>query len=114
MGHFSEKYSHGKKFKINADDFPFCDLKEVIQENGHRTLKVAGVFTYEAKYGRRPVLIAEGHKINLPDHCMKDVETILFDQEAIDAINNGKCGFKTSEYTDKKGTVRYSGTFVDI
>jgi hypothetical protein len=36
------------------------------------------------------------------------------DQEDIDAINAGHCGFKTSEYTDGKGVKRYSGSFIDI
>ena len=114
MSHFSENYSHGKKFKVNSDGFPFTTLKEVIEENGHKTLVVNGVFSYKAKYGTRPVLIADGLKIHLPDHCLKDVENIVSDSVAIDLINNGKCGFKTSEYTDDKGNKRYSGSFIDI
>lgn len=113
---FNENFSHGSTFKVNADAFPFVSLKELVQENGHRTLKVDGVFTFFDRHGKeRPVLIAEGHRINLPDHCLNDVKKILASSEYITAINNGACGFKTSEYEDTKfnnGTC-YSGVFVD-
>ena len=104
MGHFSNNYSHGTKFKVNAEDFPFCELKEIITENGHRTLKVQGCFLYTIKKKNkvRPCLIADGQKINLPDHMKKEIEKILEDDEAIALINAGKCGFKTSEYEDTK------------
>lgn len=111
---FNEEFKHGKLFTVDSDSFPFTTLKEVVSENGHKTLKVAGVFKYQAKYGIRPVLIAEGMKIHLPDHCLADVDKILANPMYCEAINQGKCGFKTSEYTDNKGEVRYSGSFVDI
>lgn len=114
---FNENFSHEAKFKVNSDDFPFISLKELVEQNGHRTLRVQGMFTFMGKKGKkRPVLIAEGHKINLPDHCLKDVEKIIENDEYVKAVNEGKCGFKTSEYIDENygnGTC-YSGTFVDI
>lgn len=114
---FNEKYAHGKKFNVDADKFEFIELKDLIEnvKKGHCTVKVLGLFTYEAKYGVRPVIIiSEGYKVNLPDHCLADVQSIMKDQEDIDAINAGHCGFKTSEYTDGKGVKRYSGSFIDI
>lgn len=111
---FNENFSHGKKFKINSDNFPFTTLDEVIKENGNKVLPVCGLFTYQAKYGIRPVLITDTLKVNLPDHLLSDVEKIINTPEYVEAINNGKCGFKTSQYTDKNGKERNSGTFVDI
>ena len=111
---FNEKFSHGKKFKVNSDDFPFTTLDEVIKENGNKTLTVQGMFTYKSKYGVRPVLIADSLKINLPDNLLSDVEEIIADSELCEAINAGKCGFKTSQYEDKNGVTRNSGSFVDI
>ena len=117
MGYFSTNYSHGKKFNIDSTNFPFVKLSEIVKENGHKVLTVQGLFTYTTKKNKtRPCLIADSHKINLPDHMLKEVEKLLNDQEAIDLINNGKCGFKTSEYEDTKngnGTC-HSGSFVDI
>ena len=111
---FNEEFKHGKTFNVNADDFPFTTLNEFIEQNGHQTLVVNGVFSYKAKHGVRPVLIAKGLKIHLPDHCLKDVEKILAHPEYCEAINQGKCGFKTTTYTDKDGVERNSGLFVDI
>lgn len=117
MGHFSSNYSHGTKFNVDSKDFPFCELSELVKENGHKILKVQGAFTYKTKKNKtRPCLIADSHKINLPDHMLKEIEKMLSDDEAIRLINEGKCGFKTSEYEDTKngnGTC-YSGSFVDI
>lgn len=111
---FNENFSHGKKFDVEIDNFPFTTLDQVIKENGNKVLKVQGVFAYQAKLGVRPVLIAEGLKIHLPSHCLKDVEKILSNDEYCAAINAGHCGFKTSQYVDKNGITRNSGTFIDI
>ena len=54
------------------------------------------------------------YKINLPDHLTPDVKSILGTAEEIEAINEGKCGFKCSTYQDKNGKTRNSGSFVDI
>lgn len=111
---FNEKFSHGKKFKVNADNFPFTTLDEFVAENGNKVIPVLGLFTYKAKYGVRPVIISDTLKINLPDHCLADVEAIIADDDCVAAINNGKCGFQPSQYEDKNGKVRNSGTFIDI
>ena len=120
---FNEDFKHGKAFTVNADEFPFTTLDQVVAENGNKVLKVAGVFKYKAEYGERPVLIAEGMKINLPNHCLKDIEKILANNQYIDAINAGKyidainagkCGFQPTQYKDKNGKERNSGMFIDI
>ncbi|MBO7715921.1 MAG: hypothetical protein J6S85_20320 [Methanobrevibacter sp.] len=115
---FNENFTHGSMFTVDSSDFPFVSLKEIVTENGHQTLKVDGVFTFYSTKAKknRPVLVADGHKINLPDHCLKDVIKIMENPEYIKAINEGHCGFKTTEYEDTNfghGTC-YSGLFVDI
>lgn len=116
---FNENFSHEAKFTVKSDDFPFVTLKEIVQENGHKVLKVQGMFTFFSKKKgnkERPVLIAESMKINLPDHCLNDVKKIMDNPEYVAAVNAGKCGFKTTEYQDENygnGTC-YSGVFVDI
>ena len=115
---FNEDFKHGKTFTVNSDNFPFVNLKEIAEENGiEKVLKVQGAFTFEGKRGKlRPVLIADGHKINLPDHMLKDIEKLLSKDEYIEAVNQGKCGFQITTYEDTEygnGTC-YSGVFVDI
>ena len=114
---FNEDFKHGKTFTVNSDDFPFVTLKEVAEENGiDKILKVQGAFTFEGKKKKlRPVLIADGHKINLPDYMLKDIQKLLSKDEYIEAVNQGKCGFKITTYEDEQygnGTC-YSGQFVD-
>ena len=115
---FNEDFKHGKTFTVDSDNFPFVNLKEVAEENGiDKVLKVQGAFTFEGKKGKkRPVLIADNHKINLPDHMLKDIEKLLSKDEYIQAVNEGKCGFLITTYEDTEygnGTC-YSGIFVDI
>ena len=114
---FNENFKHGKTFTVNSDNFPFVDLKEVAQQNGLKVLKVQGAFTFEGKKKKlRPVLIADNLKINLPDHLLKDVQKLLGNDEYIQAVNEGKCGFQITSYEDEQygnGTC-YSGLFIDI
>ena len=114
---FNENFAHGSVFTVDSHDYPFVNLNEIVKEKGHGTFKVLGVFTYVNKKGKeRPVLVIDGFKVNLPDHCLGDVKKILENRTYIDAINAGHCGFKTNEYEDtvyNNGTC-YSGVFVDI
>ena len=114
MGYFSTHYAHGKKFTFDSTDLPFANLKEVVEQNGNKVMQVKGCFTYDAKYGKRAAIVISTLKVNLPDHCLADVEKILEDQEAIRLINEGHVGFEPSTYTDSKGETRYSGKFIDI
>lgn len=114
---FDENFKHGNPFTVNSDSFPFVNLKEVAQENGLKILKVQGAFTFRGKKDKeRPVLIADNLKINLPDHCLNDIKKLLGNDEYIQAVNDGKCGFQITSYEDTEygnGTC-YSGTFCDI
>ena len=118
---FNENFTHGDKFTINTDGFVWVNLSDLIKADGHKTFVVQKVFTLEPKKGRgkgkeKPVMVADNKFIWLPEHCLSDVKKILANDEYINAINEGKCGFKTSEYEDTQygnGTC-YSGSFIDI
>lgn len=122
MGLFNDNFKHGQaQFTVNTEDFAWVNLSDVIKENGHKTLTVQKVFIIVPKKGKskgkeKPVLVADNHLIYIPDHCLADVKKILANDDYINAINEGHCGFQTSEYEDTKydnGTC-YSGQFVDI
>ena len=119
---FNEDFKHGTaQFTVNTDNFPWVNLADIVKENGHRTLTVQKVFIVTPTKGKskgkeKPVLVADDHIIWIPDHCLGDVKKILSNDDYINAINDGKCGFATSEYEDTKydnGTC-YSGQFIDI
>jgi hypothetical protein len=119
---FNEDFKHGSaQFTVNTDGFEWVNLSDIIKTKGHSVLKVQKVFIVTPTKGKskgkeKPVLVADNVIIWLPEHCLDDVKKILSNDEYIIAINNGKCGFQTTEYEDTKydnGTC-FSGHFVDI
>ena len=119
---FNETFSSNQaQFTVNFKDFPFVNLSEIIEQNGHRTLKVDAVYTFKPKKGDNagndvPVLVAEGHNIYIPTYQVDIVKQIRSNAEMVQAINEGKCGYETREWIDEKhgNKTRYSGNFVDI
>jgi len=112
---FNEAFNHGKKFTFDSDNLPDTDLTTFVNENGNKQFTVKAVFINpKSKFGPRPCVVCSTLKIWLPNHFLGDVEAILNNQDMIDAINNGKCGFVPSQYTDKNGVMRNSGKFIDI
>ena len=63
-----------------------------------------------------PVLVADGHNIYIPTYQLDQVREIRANAEMVQAINDGKCGYKTREWIDEKhgNKLRYSGNFIDI
>lgn len=112
---FNEKYSHGKKFNFDSSKNVFISLKEYTTKFPG-VIRVWGLMTYEGKKGLRCALITDGYNVNLPEHLLKDVESIMATPDEVAAINEGKCGFTVSSYEDTKygnGTC-YTGSFCDV
>lgn len=112
---FNEKYSHEKKFTFDSKANEFISLKEFAEKNGTKPFPVRGMFTYEGQRGKRGAVVTDGFNVNVPEHLIKDIESIMSNQEEIDAINAGKCAFRISTYEDKKfgNGICYSGSFID-
>lgn len=114
---FNEKYSHGKKFTFDSSNNEFISLKDYqTKYPDTNIITVRGVFTYEGKKGVRAALVTDGFNVNLPEHLIKDVQSIMVHDDEIVAINEGKCGFRISTYEDTKygNGICYSGSFCDI
>lgn len=118
---FNEKFGSQASFDVDFKDFPFVNLSDVIKENGHKILKVQAVYTFKPKKGDNagkdvPVLVADGLNIYIPTYLVEQINVIRSDADLVQAINDGKCGFKTREWIDTKhgGKLRYSGNFIDI
>lgn len=119
---FNEKFGNNQaSFTVDFKNFPFVNLSEIVEQNGHKTLKVQAVYTFKPKKGDNagkdiPVLVADGHNIYIPTYQLDQVKEIRASAEMVQAINDGKCGYKTREYVDEKhgGKLRYSGNFIDI
>lgn len=118
---FNEKFGTHANFTTDFKEFPFVNLSDVIKENGHKTLKVQAVYTFKPKNGDNagntvPVLVADGLNIYIPTYLLETVNIIRSNADMVEAINNGKCGFKTREWIDTKrgNKTRYTGDFIDI
>lgn len=118
---FNEKFGAKASFNVDFKEFPFVNLSDVIKENGHKVLKVQAVYTFKPKNGDSagkdvPVLVADGLNIYIPSYLLEQVNEIRTNADMVAAINDGKCGFQTREWTDTKhgNKLRYSGNFMDI
>ena len=118
---FNEKFGPKASFTTDFKEFPFVNLSDVIKENGHKTLKVQAVYTFKPKKGDNagkdvPVLVADGLNIYIPTYLLDTVMVIRSNPDMVEAINNGKCGFKTREWVDEKrgNKIRFTGDFIDI
>lgn len=72
----------------------------------------------KSKFGEHPVCIIEadnedkGFYVSLPAHLTKIAKTILENDDAIEAINNRKCGIKARKFYSK--TYNREGFSVDF
>lgn len=114
---FNEKYSHGNKFNYDSSKNEFISLKDYTSKFPDvKVIIVRGLFTYEGKKGMRCALVTDGYNVNLPEHLLKDVGSIMATPDEVAAINEGKCGFAISSYEDTKygNGLCYSGSFCDV
>jgi hypothetical protein len=95
---------------------PYVSLKELYQNNGKdKVYDLCGMYiNTKGKFGDQAVIYTDKFYVNTPGHMLERCQEILHDQETIDDINAGRCGFTVYAYTDQNGTERYSISFVEI
>ena len=99
-------------FKYETKGKDFVKLGDLVQ---NKIYKIQAAFiNKKSKFGPSPVLGLETCMVDLPAHCLEDVEAILNDPEMIEEIQNGKAGFSVVTYQDKNGVTRYSVNWEDI
>lgn len=67
----------------------------------------------EGHYGPAPVIITDTHRVNAPGYMTRECESILRSAQDIQAINDGKVGFKLIPYMNEHGE-QYRIRWVDI
>ena len=99
-------------FKYDAKGKDFVKLGDLVRG---KVYQIKAVFiNKKSKFGPSPVIGLDTCLVDLPAHCLDDVEAILADPEIIDSINEGKAGFSVVTYEDKNGITRYSVNWEDI
>lgn len=115
---FASKYNRSGAFSdVNIKGLIWMSLAEYAKAEGTGTIHQlhALLINRRGKYGNQPVLVTDGHCINGPKHLLKDVQAMLEDPEAIEAIRAGKAGFCIREYeASDYGRLCYSVAWVDL
>lgn len=99
-------------FKYETKGKDFVKLQDLVMG---KVYEIKAVFiNKKSKFGPSPVIGLDTCMVDLPAHCIDDVEAILSDPDMIDDINNGKAGFSVVTYQDKNDVTRYSVNWEDI
>lgn len=110
------------KFDYELDkNAPYKKLEDIYDspENGdpsNNIYTVRGLFiSTKGKFGDHPVIVTDTFFMDLPKHLTADVKEILNDNEAIDAINAGKCAVEVYKYESTKYNKQcYSINWIDV
>lgn len=98
-------------------DFEYTTLDVLFSDNAQDTIyPVKAMFlNKKSMYGTHPVIVTDKALVDLPKHMLDTVKDMMGDEEAVDAINNGKVGFQIYQYIDSKyKKTCYSVTWVDV
>ena len=109
---FANRYNQGNKFDVDTTGFEYKKLSSLLPDFEYQ---LCGLFiNTKGEYGPNPVAILSDCFVSLPQHLIPAVKDMLLDEETVQDIKGGKCGFKVRKYTDKKGTDRLSVTWCDM
>ena len=118
MKSFASKFNKAT-FGIDTTDFQYTKLADIFNsenEGGKDVVhKINGLHVHKSRLGDSPIIIDEENKrlVNLPSHTAETVREILADDEAVQAIKDGKVGYTIYGY-ESHGKKCYSISFVDL
>lgn len=106
---FSKFNSTNSKFDIDSSEFrvnpktgkPYFKLAEMVEEYGEDVMfQVTGLYinkksAYDAE---TPVVATTMEFVNVPVFQLAEVKAMIADDEAVEAINAGECGFTIEAY----------------
>jgi hypothetical protein len=117
---FSKKFNTEKLFNIETEEFDYMSLEDLANATANSeeppVFVIRGIYiNRKSLYEPAPVIALDDTYVNLPSHLLPACEQILHDRNAIDAINQGKCGFRIEKYHQKRFNKDcYSIEWVDI
>lgn len=114
MGVFN-KYNRGNNVNFNVDvkGMGFIRLADLFA--AEKETVINGIYVHKSALNVHPIAIscALGKQIDLPEHLTATVLDILNDEEAVNAIREGKCKIVSYEY-ESRGKKCYSVRFCDV
>lgn len=117
---FGKKYNSEKLFNIDTENFDYMSLEDLAKatENSEEVpvFVIRGIYiNRKSLYDPSPVIALDDCYVNLPSHLLPACDEMLHDRIAIDAINEGRCGFRIEMYHQKRyNRDCYSVEWVDI
>lgn len=117
---FSKRFNTEKLFNIDTTDFEYHSLEELTEEQGDepedRVYVVRGIYiNKKSLYDPSPVIALDDCYVNLPAHLLDVCQEMMSDRAAVDAINEGHCGFRVTKYHQKRFNKDcYSVEWVDL
>ena len=85
---------------IKTENLPFKKLSELASEK-IEVVKVRGFYLTNTKFGKQANMITDSSIVNCPMSLTDTIESILNDNDAINAIKNGECYVKIRMYHPK-------------
>lgn len=108
-------------WKVNTQGRKYFKLSELIEQHEIEHVYIIDCLYINEKsqYGLAPVAgvadVKGSYMVNLPHHLLDDVKEMIADQEAIEAIQLGKAGFKIRSYQPKNSNrICYTVDWVDV
>jgi hypothetical protein len=117
---FSKKFNSEKLFNIETEDFEYMSLEDLAKATASSeeppVFVVRGVYiNRKSLYDPAPVVALDDTYVNLPSHLLPACEEMIHDRLAVQAINEGRCGFRIEKYHQKRYDKDcYSVEWVDI
>ena len=117
---FSKKFNTEKLFNVDTETFDYMSLEDLAKATASAeeapVFIVRGVYlNRKSLYDPAPVVALDDTYVNLPSHLLPACEAMIHDRLAVDAINEGRCGFRIEQYTQKRyNKLCYSVEWVDI
>ena len=109
---FAKKHNKVSFANYDFKGKDFVKLCDLVQGKVY-TIRALFINT-KSKFGAIPVIGLDECLVDLPQHCMKEVESMLKDADDIQTINDGKAGFSVVTYQDKNDVTRYSVNWEDV
>lgn len=111
------KFNKQRLFTVDTSSFDYIGLDQAAAKYGENVqVRLRGLYLSDKSNfaAEAPILATDEEYINLPQHQLDEVKSILKDPVAIRAINDGECGFEISSYYQKRfAKTCYKVTWVD-
>ena len=116
---FASRFNRVSKFDVKTDGYEYMSLKDLQEKFPPETVFIlSGLYiNKKSMFGDAPLVTIRNPEcfVNLPSHLLGNIIDMIADDEVVEAIKAGRCGFTIYEYEDKKfKRLCYGVKWVDV